>query len=731
MTSMAATQTGTTKAAVFMDSLSGAALRDYGILDVTSAPFNADPTGGRDATKAIQDAVDFGRDSRLVVYFPSGTYTVSDTIKCRQGDRIPKGRVESFEKLGMAASNRFSPCVLVGSSRGESRPVICLASRSPGFGDPARRKCVVHYWRYHYATKRKKARDPAPNCSFNQVFINIDIRIGEGNPGAVGIRHRAAQGSTVTNCTIDATHGYSGLEGGAGSGGSHHNVTVIGGRIGVDYRRTQPTPTISAFTLIGQTQHAVLHKGWQAVNVVGCRVEADQPGPLFVNESSGDGNIYGQLNLIDSQIVFNKPDPANTLNLAGESVYMSSVYVKNAAVLVKRGNTSAQLGRSDGWCHVRELALGVDMKGIAADGPPRELRDEYRRDYTCPIYIDGKRTDERLLADVDLNAGSPPAALLTRHAFPADRVLWDAPGGVCVTDPPYNAKGNDSEDDYVAVQKAIDENELVVIPRGCFRVSRTLKLRPTTRLIGLSAAWSRIVPIPDSPFFADSSGFLPLVQTPNDRDASPVLARMWLQGSVKVYTLRWRSGRHSVFYNNSCRPTHRKPFDHALNLIDGYGGGRWYNFYEEHGDHENSPRYRHLLVKGTREPLRVYQCNPEHVNHGVANMELSDARDVSVYGLKCEGERIAVLIRNCDRIRIFGHGGNARAIDCEAMYVIENTPNILLTQLVTRTRMHLGRKGRMNGDPRHWTMLVERLPDGTTVKAQPLERPVLYKRGWR
>jgi hypothetical protein len=713
-----------------MDFADSAALRAYGILDVTAAPFAADASGKQDATATIQRAVDFGRDNRLAVYFPPGIYRVSDTIRCRQGDRIPASAQKRLEEMGMAGSNRFSPCVLVGSSQGAARPVILLAPNSPGFADPAKRKYVVRFWRYQYNTKRRKGRDPAPNTSFNQVFINLDIRIGVGNSGAVGIRHRAAQGSTVTNCTIDARHGYSGLEGGAGSGGSHHNVTVIGGQIGVDYSQTQPTPTISNFTLIGQTGPAIVHRGWQALNAVGCRIETDGVGPVIVNQSSGRGNIYGQLNLIDSEVVFNRPDPANTMVQAGQSVYLNNVYAKNATTLVKRGKEIVQPGRPEGWCQVREFALGIDMKGILADGPPADRKKDYAYDYTCPIYLDGKQLVTRMLADVALEANAPPADLLGRHAFPANRVLWDAPGAVSVTDPPYNAKGNDAEDDYAAIQKCIDEHDLVVIPRGTFRVSRTLHLRPTTRLIGLSAAWSRIAPLAAAPFFAEQGTFRPLVQTPNDAAAAPVVARLWLSGSTVVYTLRWQSGRESVYYNNSCRPV-RAPFNHALNVIDGHGGGRWYNYYEEHGGHEGSPKYRHVLVRDTRSPLTFYQCNPEHVNHGEANMELAGAQNVSIFGLKAEGERIAVLVRDCDRIRIFGHGGNARSIDCEAMYVIENTPNILLSQLVTRTRIHLGREGRLNGDPRYWSMLVDRPPEGPVTKTQPLERPVLYKRGWK
>jgi hypothetical protein len=93
--------------------------------------------------------------------------------------------------------------------------------------------------------------------------VNLDLTIGEGNAGAVALRHQAAEGSAVEDCTIDATHGLTGLEGGIGSGGSSANVTVLGGRIGLDFRTTQPTPVITGFTLIGQSQAAIRYSGRQ------------------------------------------------------------------------------------------------------------------------------------------------------------------------------------------------------------------------------------------------------------------------------------------------------------------------------------------------------------------------------------------------------------------------------------------------------------------------------------
>ena len=59
-------------------------LYQLGLLDVTRAPYSADPTGEVDSTAAIQRAVNDARDNWLVCFFPEGTYLISDTISCEQ-----------------------------------------------------------------------------------------------------------------------------------------------------------------------------------------------------------------------------------------------------------------------------------------------------------------------------------------------------------------------------------------------------------------------------------------------------------------------------------------------------------------------------------------------------------------------------------------------------------------------------------------------------------------------
>jgi len=243
-----------------------------GLVDVTKAPFNADATGKSDSTKALQRAIEFARDRQMVCFFPPGTYRVSDTLSCiQQRYRRSNGKV-----LG----GHLFPCLLVGSRAGQSRPQIVLAPRSAGFGDAAKPKFVLHFWARGYKNPTKPelgdAVDPEheqPNISMNQMLVNLDVVIGEGNAGAIAVRHQAAEGSAIEDCAIDATHGLAGIQGGIGSGGGSAGVTVVGGRVGLDFTGyfsgTQPTPTITGFTLIGQTEAAIRSTSRQTLVAAG------------------------------------------------------------------------------------------------------------------------------------------------------------------------------------------------------------------------------------------------------------------------------------------------------------------------------------------------------------------------------------------------------------------------------------------------------------------------------
>lgn len=693
-------------------------LARLGFVDVTASPFGADPTGKADCTTALQAAVNFARDHQMAAFFPAGTYRISDTLSCTQNYYM--------RQHGKSFGAPMHPNVLIGSTADpKRRATILLAPRSPGFGDPAGPKYVVHFWAR--SVQPLDPGRPQPNISFNQTFTGIDIVIGEGNPGAVGIRHRAAQGSSVQDCFIDATHGLKGLEGGAGSGGSHVGVSVKGGRIGVDLSETQPAPTITGITLIDQTETAVLYGGRQALSAVGIRIVSRSPGPLVKVKPLWDAYMQGPICFVDSVVEFKGAGPENVAFFSNRSIYLRDVYVKNAAYAVRNPDGSGVRGDPSGWIHIAEYAQGMPA-------PP------YRGyTYHSPAYVDGQRSLTEIKRSE--NGRRPPPDLQSRHLWRADFPTWESTGAVNVKSAPYGARGDGVTDDTPALQRAIDENEIVFLPKGAYRVTRTITAGRNTKIVGIGQCFSIIAVTEGAGVFADAARPEPVLQTADDAGSDAVLAFCGIYVPFEApgaYALRWRSGRKSVFRSvgiwskpfvgyGAKIPTHaprRSPFV----VVSGHGGGRWYNFNLGGGPAEKD--YRHLLVEGASEPLAFYHICPEGARSD-ANMEIAGSNDVSIFGLKCEANAPALRIADSDRIRLFGYGGNASAREGGALFVIERTPNFILANLVDHPSL-AGEKriyGSTGTDPSKWYMVMEETVDGKTVRTRPLDRPVVYKRG--
>lgn len=99
------------------------------------------------------------------------------------------------------------------------------------------------------------------------------------------------------------------------------------------------------------------------------------------------------------------------------------------------------------------------------------------------IHIDG----ERLVSPQWGGArpgGPPPADLPARHCWDKNFPSWETPGVANVRAAPYGAAGDGITDDTDALQRAIDDHQAVFLPKGRYRVSRTLRLHPHTRLLG-------------------------------------------------------------------------------------------------------------------------------------------------------------------------------------------------------------------------------------------------------
>ena len=700
-------------------------LAEIGYVDVTQGPFRADPTGQQDCTSALQAAIHFARDRQMVCFFPAGTYRISDTLSCiQQLYRRSNGRV---------FGGHLFPNLLVGSRAGAHRPRLLLAPRSPGFADPLKPKKVVYFWARGYLnpTTADRVTDglspevEQPNISMNQMLVSLDIVIGEGNPGAIALRHQAAEGSAVEDCTLDVTHGFVGLQGGIGSGGGSAGVTVVGGRVGLDFTGylsgTQPTPVITGFTLRGQTEAAIRSTSRQTLVAAGLKIESDRCAGPLIQVGANLGANQGELTLVDAEIRFTGAaleKPERVAVASGHGVYLRNVFVQGATKVVLDADQRVELpGNPAGWLRVLEWAH------------PCRPRPNQGLEYRYPVYVDGRRVEEVRAVQP---GRTPPADLQSRHLWSSPFPSFESPGAANVKAAPYLAKGDGRADDTAALERAIAQSEVVFLPKGCYRLSRPLELRPRSKLVGAGQHLSFLMTAGEGRF-ANATNPAPLVRTADTAEAETVLAFLGLcaaRNQAGVRALQWRCGGASVFraveiqrqalFGFGRRPRNAPSAPEVpgepVVRVTGHGGGNWYNY-----------RGAQLLVDGASGPLRFYQFSPQQVTS-----ELRGARRVSIFGTKYEGNHPMLMVRDCDQVALFGHGGNGKGLAGDTLFIVERTPNFLFangvdgpTKIGSRSLSH----PQGSTDPREWHLLIERPASGAEVKTAPLERPVLYKRG--
>jgi hypothetical protein len=680
-----------------LTAVGGARGAEHGILDVTVAPYAADPTGRTDSTSAIQRAVRDARDARMVCFFPPGRYLVSDTIVAGQ-------RHVQWEPDMTLARDDF-PCVLRGGTQG-GRATIVLADNAEGFGELADAKPVLFFASFTH-------RGPVelqPNISFNQVLLSIDLDLGAGNAGAIGVDHQGAQGCVTEDVHIKADGAFAGFRGASGSGGGTANVSVAGGRYGMwlagmgamqKFAGSQPCPTVSNVTLTGQTDAAIYSQTRGPLTLVGAHIRGSGirlDGPRWAGWN-------GALNVVDSVI----EDPGDEAAIRGNRpVYLDNVYFSRAARAVAVENAQALFGEPDRWAHVIEYAV--------SPAP------------AYPIWVDGER---RPNPGADMTRGDgPPEDLLAQHAWDEPLPAWNAPSVANVREAPYEAAGDGRADDTDAIQRALDENRDVCVPKGTYRLTQPLRLRADSRLFGLGV-YSVLEPDPEAEAFADPDSASPSIVTPDDPEATCTVAFLQLWCRVPgSYGLHWRAGGRSLVRNVRTKPwpwvRGAAAVEHPMVLIEGNGGGRWHNALM-HYKFPQAPGHRHVLARGTRQPLAFYMLNPEHsaADHMI---EFDDVRNLDVFGLKCETlgangpkDMTAVVIRNSSGFRILGHGGNATAPARAPLYLLENCRGFVLANF-----SHQPFQG--GADPSTWFTLEEQHASGEPIRTPATEWFTLYRR---
>jgi len=621
-----------------------------GILDASKAPYNADNTGKRDSSDALEAALRDARDAQAVCYLPAGEYLVSRTIVGVQGivdwDDWPYGDPLLSNPCFSEASFEY-PNVLMGP-RGESRARIRLQDGAPGFDDPDSPKPVVYFWARSHRASNPDPEASCPSISFNQKIMSLDFDLGSSNPGAIAIDHRGAEGCTVEDVDISATGAFAGIKDAPGSGGSMHRISVEGGRYGLYISGSQPSPLVSDLTLRAQTKHSIFFQSSGALCLVGAKIKGKG-----ISGAGSNLNFNGALTMIDVSIDCDTRSPAIQ---AKRSLVLQNVWIRGSDCLVDVEGRAFAHGRSGQWRRIVHFAYGseANYREAIENKPWRDKLWLDRIEQRQPIFtVDSPKRD--------------PQDFRKAHAY---RMLPDIRDAVNARAAPYKAKGDGIADDTNAIQNAIDTGSPVFLPKGRYLITQPLRLRKDSLLFGLSNIRSIVtarnekpprIHDPKAPFSNPTSPD-PLIDTPDAADGTALLAMLRLEQPALnpcVTALEWKLGRRSTVQNIYA---HQSPYHSAASLktfplirICKGGGGSWYNA-QNYDYWRQGPDYRSVLVEGTSEPLRFYHLQPQF-NASESMVEFKDAANIDVFSAKSEGDCSVIWITRCRNVRFLGLSG--------------------------------------------------------------------------
>lgn len=567
---------------------------------------------GDDVSGVLQSAIDRLIEEQKfgILYIPEGEYRIKNTVK------IPP----SVRLIGY----------------GKKRPVFVLPAHTEGFegktddlpegmealfmdGYPGAK--YMFWFIGDNDTKKEQPKD-ANAATFYSAITNIDFKIEEGNPGAICIRAHFAQHGFISHCHFDLGEGLSAL---FDVGNEMEDLTFEGGSYGIVCRMCSPGWPFALLDCVfdGQKKGAVLTT---TTGFTGFRLHIKNTPKAFDLYRE---NTWEKLYLEDC-IFENVTEAAITSYMTGNMVQqtnLKNIYCKNVPVFTHKADVD------------ESYTPGYETYVV--------------EDYGCGYMLkEGGDADNREIIKISPIAELPSSLESDIPAIP--------PMEEWVSVAKYGAKGDGETDDTKALQEAFDNEKVIYLPQGVYKISDTLSMRKGTYVYGLNPISTQIVIVDDEPAFAGFGAPKALVETAvggfayfngigiDTAGKNPRAAGIkWMadetsyMNDVKFvggHGLMFRDGRNAYGYlYNPSRTADYDPdriwdYQYSSLWITNGGGGVFKDLWSASPYAESG-----IAITGTETPGKMYAISLEH--HVRSEIKLNKVKNWIFYAMQTEEEK--------------------------------------------------------------------------------------------
>ncbi len=527
--------------------------------------FGAVGDGKTDDTEAIQAAIDYhagslGDKHAGIVYFPPGIYRITKPLLLWKGmqllcDPNPVKPPQWFDVEPIKATLLLSAKTAGYDNPDEPQPMVQLTS---GSGQD------VNDHQHH----GNKYEGGGGNWVFHTAIRNLDFIVEEGNPGAVAAWWYGDHDVSIEHSRIQLKSGKAGIwmpDCWCGIRIHMYKCTIEGGDYGF-YSDGWAMSSVLACTFTGQSKVSIsLSNTCPSTLVKDCVFKDCKRFLLndgfYMRGKEGEEEKFGGFMALNNH--FEAPTSEAAIEFkSGNLLLLNNTFTNCPWVIDNKLE-----GQADGDLGLASYFIGTswDEGLVEHDGVLDGTFDTTSPDYS--------------LADTFADEG---------RAHP-DEML----GNVCR----FGAVGDGVQDDSVAIQKAIDAEEIVYLPMGTYRLENTLVLKPNTKLIGAHRSETKLLG-PDGKT---------AIETPDLAEAEVLIKELQVHsGAADAVGIDWRCGGRSVLFMVN---TWTEPGGYTAFLARGNAGGShlfgWGGGFQGKNNHGKV----FMDMKG---PMHLYGVDSEH-----------------------------------------------------------------------------------------------------------------------